>query len=46
MSWDEWQLTTLGEIALDSQGFVDGPFGSALTASEYEEQVQRPRQWC
>ncbi len=26
---------TLGDIALDRGGFVDGPFGSNLKASEY-----------
>ncbi|MCG7537017.1 restriction endonuclease subunit S [Pseudoalteromonas sp. OOF1S-7] len=34
MSFD---LTTLGEIALGSDGAVDGPFGSNLKASSYTE---------
>ncbi|WP_305461978.1 restriction endonuclease subunit S [Photobacterium leiognathi] len=34
MSFD---LTTLGEIALGSNGAVDGPFGSNLKASSYTE---------
>ena len=30
-----WKTTTLGEIALDKDGAVDGPFGSNLPASCY-----------
>ncbi len=33
----EWTNTTLGEIADGPQGFVDGPFGSNLPASDYVE---------
>ncbi|RAS60452.1 type I restriction enzyme S subunit [Vibrio diazotrophicus] len=32
-----FELTTLGEIALGSNGAVDGPFGSNLKASSYTE---------
>jgi type I restriction enzyme S subunit len=32
-----FELTTLGEIALGSNGAVDGPFGSSLKASSYTE---------
>ena len=32
---DKWQNVTLQDIADGSQGFVDGPFGSNLKASEY-----------
>jgi type I restriction enzyme S subunit len=31
----EWQLTTLGSIAKQPYGLVDGPFGSNLPASSY-----------
>ena len=34
---NNWSLTTLGEIADGPQGFVDGPFGSNLPASDYTE---------
>jgi type I restriction enzyme S subunit len=35
---DDWQDTTLGEIAVrENHGFVDGPFGSNLAASSYVE---------
>jgi type I restriction enzyme, S subunit len=33
-----WSTTTLGEIADGPQGFIDGPFGSNLPASDYVEQ--------
>ncbi|WP_273050466.1 restriction endonuclease subunit S [Pseudoalteromonas sp.] len=32
---NKWKTTTLGEIALDKDGAVDGPFGSNLPASCY-----------
>jgi type I restriction enzyme S subunit len=32
---NNWETTTLGEIALDQDGAVDGPFGSNLPASCY-----------
>ncbi|EOW9327115.1 TPA: restriction endonuclease subunit S [Vibrio cholerae] len=33
----EWSETTLGDIALGTDGAVDGPFGSNLPASAYTE---------
>ncbi|EGR2024852.1 restriction endonuclease subunit S [Vibrio cholerae] len=34
---NEWSETTLGDIALGTDGAVDGPFGSNLPASAYTE---------
>lgn len=32
---DEWTSCTLSDIAMKQYGLIDGPFGSALSSSEY-----------
>lgn len=32
---NHWQVTTLGKIAAEEYGLVDGPFGSNLSSAEY-----------